>query len=229
MTTDQGAGGILIRRHDRARRLGLRIDRRRALAVCTAPMGASARQIDQFISHHQGWIKAQLDRLPQRLRFIPGSFVPLYDVPHLIQHGDHLPRAPQIIEGAIHVGGPPDRLEDRILRWLRAMAQDHLATQARQHASRLDVELGRVRVRDTISRWGSCTAAGDLSFNWRLVLAPPLIGDYVAAHEVAHRLHMDHSPHFWAVVDRLVPHRHEARLWLRQNGEALMRMGPPPG
>jgi len=93
------------------------------------------------------------------------------------------------------------------------------------HAAKLGVQIGGITLKDTRSRWGSCTAQGQLSLSWRLIFAPPHVLDYVCAHEVAHRLEMNHSPRFWALVEQQSPHRHAATLWLRQHGAALLRVG----
>jgi predicted metal-dependent hydrolase len=93
------------------------------------------------------------------------------------------------------------------------------------HANRLDLTPARVFVRDQTTRWGSCSTSGALSFSWRLVLAPPFVLDYLAAHEVAHLAHMNHGPRFWAFVERTMPRHDEARVWLRKHGASLHRYG----
>ena len=95
----------------------------------------------------------------------------------------------------------------------------------RIHAGMLGVEIRRIGVRDQSSRWGSCNTDGVLSFSWRLILAPPFVLDYLAAHEVAHRLEMNHGPHFWRHVERVYPDRRTAEAWLRAHGAGLHRFG----
>jgi predicted metal-dependent hydrolase len=87
----------------------------------------------------------------------------------------------------------------------------------------------RVTVKDTSSRWGSCAANGNLAFSWRLVMAPPFVQDYVAAHEVAHLRHMNHGAGFWGLVAGLTPHMDEAMRWLKRDGPALLRIGAAQG
>ena len=109
--------------------------------------------------------------------------------------------------------------------FLTALARERLGAASDRYAAEIGRKVTRVSLRDTRSRWGSCAPDGRLSFCWRLVLAPPLVVDYVVAHEVAHLCHLDHGPRFWQVVERLTPHRGEAQLWLRSNGARLLRAG----
>ncbi|HEY6670114.1 MAG TPA: M48 family metallopeptidase, partial [Methyloceanibacter sp.] len=100
-----------------------------------------------------------------------------------------------------------------------------LKTRVAVHAKRLDLTPKRLYVRDQTTRWGSCSTSGALSFSWRLVLAPPFVLDYLAAHEVAHLGHMNHGPRFWALVERSMPRHEEARSWLKKHGASLHRYG----
>ena len=127
------------------------------------------------------------------------------------------------------MGGPRDHVEARVVRWLKGQARARLTAASGAHAGRLGVAVGRLAIRDTRSRWGSCSGTGTLSFSWRLILAPDAVLDYVAAHEVAHLREMNHSPAFWALVDRLVPDASASRRWLKRTGAQLMLYGPPPG
>ncbi len=97
-----------------------------------------------------------------------------------------------------------------------------------RHARTLGLKPVRIAVKDQASRWGSCSTTGVLSFSWRLILAPPAILDYVAAHEVAHLAEMNHGPRFWALVKRTVPQLDEARRWLHIYGMDLHRYGTIP-
>ncbi len=121
---------------------------------------------------------------------------------------------------------PADHLAERVRhlaeRWLRAQARHHLQQRVNDLAIRLNVTPGPLAVKDTRSRWGSCSARGNLSFNWRLIMAPPWIIDYLVAHELAHLRELNHSPRFWAVVRRVCPDYQSHRIWLRLAGERLM-------
>lgn len=130
-------------------------------------------------------------------------------------------RRPVIDGTALLLPQGEDRIGARLQAFLKATARDALATSADNHAARLGRTYGRLTLRDTRGRWGSCTSRGDLMFSWRLIMAPDPVLDYVAAHEVAHLVQMNHSPEFWAVVERLYPDHAAARDWLRANGSAL--------
>lgn len=220
--------GVRVRRSGRARRLSLRIDPALGAPVLVAPTGAATREIAAFLAAHRGWLDRRMRDLPPRLRLVPGQDLPLRGRPHRILHDPKAPRRPEIAGDSVRLGGPADLVESRLIAWLRELARAELGARVDLHAGRLGVSRGRVTLRDTKSRWGSCSAAGNLNFNWRLILAPPDILDYVAAHEVAHRLEMNHSPRFWAHVEKLVDDPAGARAWLRRHGARLLLIGPPP-
>lgn len=220
--------GVEVRRSARARRLSLRIDPTRGAPVLVVPSGAGRREIAAFLDAHRGWIDRRMRALPPRCRLMPGSELPLRGRSHRIVHDPAWARRPEIAGDAVRLGGPADLVERRLIFWLRELARAELGARVGLHAGRLGVSYGRVTLRDTKSRWGSCSAAGNLNFNWRLILAPPEILDYVAAHEVAHRLEMNHSPRFWGHVEKLVGDPAGARAWLRRHGAGLLLIGPPP-
>ncbi len=119
--------------------------------------------------------------------------------------------------------GPAARIAPRVAAWLREESRRACVAGVARHAAALGLRPGRISLRDPRSRWGSCTASGDLMFSWRLIMAPTAVLDYVVAHEVAHLAEMNHSPRFWAVVKRLCPDYLVARDWLRRNGATLHR------
>jgi hypothetical protein len=123
------------------------------------------------------------------------------------------------------VAGRAPHLARRITDFLKREARRELSTATRRHAAALAVTVERIAVRDTASRWGSCSHDGSVSYSWRLILAPPFVLDYLAAHEVAHRRELNHSPRFWRVVDQLTPDRRRAEAWLKAQGNSLHRYG----
>jgi predicted metal-dependent hydrolase len=116
-----------------------------------------------------------------------------------------------------HFEHAPRRLEN----WLRKRAAEAIRARVDSHCESLGLSCRRIGVRDQKSRWGSCSSNGNLSFSWRLIMAPPHVLDYVAAHEVAHLREMNHSPRFWALVRRAVPEYEKAQGWLKANGQEL--------
>ena len=129
---------------------------------------------------------------------------------------------------ALLVGGDPDLFEARVLRWLKAEARRVLEAETRALAAKAGVTVGRVSVGDTRSRWGSCSAAGDIRYSWRLILAPDFVRRSTVAHEVAHRVHMNHGPGFKALERALLGESPAAaRAWLRAHGASLHGYGRP--
>ena len=209
----------------RARRITLRIDPVEGEAVVTLPSGVGPAAGLALVRRHAAWVVARLEALAPPLRLAAGAAVPLGDVPHPIEHAPALRGPARLGEGRILVGGTAEALPRRVLALLRTEAALRIAPRARRHAAALSVAPRAIRLKDTRSRWASCTVNGTLSFSWRLVMAPPWVLDYVVAHEVAHLREMNHSPRFWAHLARLNPHRAAAQDWLKQHGPRLLRVG----
>ena len=128
-------------------------------------------------------------------------------------------------DGEIHVSGDIAFLQRRVADFLRAEARRSITDLVAQKAALARAEPGRITLKDTSSRWGSCAANRNLAFSWRLVMAPLFVQDYVTAHEVAHLRHMNHGPRFWALVRDITPYTVEAMSWLRTEGMGLLRVG----
>ena len=173
---------------------------------------------------HAAWVTERLAALPSPTPFTDGALVRLYGVDHRISHvgGRGGVRA---VGREILVGGQPDLVADRVAAFLRAEALRRFSALVAEKSAAADVRPSKVVVKDTRSRWGSCAANRCLAFSWRLVMAPRFIQDYVAAHEVAHLRHMNHSPKFWSLVEQLSPYTEQAMVWLRSEGPRLLRVG----
>ena len=124
-------------------------------------------------------------------------------------------------EQVLLIGGAPEHLGRRLADFLKKQAREDLERAVSRHAGTLGTRASAIRVKDTRSRWGSCTSDGRLSFSWRIAMAPDFVLDYLAAHEVAHLQEMNHSPKFWALCKRLCPETERAKSWLKKNGSAL--------
>jgi len=217
---------VSIRVSQRARRVGLRIDPVGRNVELVLPRGVSPSKGLRFLAAKREWVAARLHTLPQPVPFAEGAIVPLLGVPHRIQR-ESAPSLPpvRIIDGEIRVRGDPAHLACRVRDHLVIMAQTELAPRARRMAVQIGHEVRRVNVRDTKSRWGSCSGRGNLSFSWRLILAPEAVLDYVVAHEVAHLAEMNHGPRFWHLVESLVPGSAGPRSWLKQHRDRLLSYG----
>ena len=228
---------IVTHINPRARRIGLRLDPTRGLVVLTRPRGVSAKAAARFALEMRGWIEARLESLPPRIAFRDGVIVPYLGADHVIRHAPEARRGVWREDGVIFVSGREEHISRRLTDWFKAEAKTRLTPMTRGMADSLGCKVARISVRDTRSRWGSCSADGKLSFSWRLILAPEAVLTYVAAHEVAHLRHLDHSRAFWRTVNEALtayikPESLEnwvtpssAREWLRRSGTALHTYG----
>jgi hypothetical protein len=218
---------VIVRRRANARRIILRIDPSGLGIVLTLPHYTSQRAALTFAASEKAWILDRIARSPERVRFAPGQRIPLRGRSHWIEAtgGRGTVRLCTTPEPAILVPGGAAHVERRLADWLKRQAALDLARASRHHAERLGVRFTRVAVRDTASRWGSCSESGTLSYSWRLILAPPFVLDYVTAHEVAHLKEMNHGRRFWSLVHMLCPETDMARSWLKTHGNGLHLYG----
>jgi predicted metal-dependent hydrolase len=212
------------RRSARARRVSLRIDPRGGAVVVTLPPRTGRTAGVALLMNHAEWVSARLAALPGPIPFADGAIVPLHGIDHRIRHAPGQ-RGIAVGEGEILVGGEAAFLSRRVADFFRAEARRRFSDLVRGKAEKIAVVPRRVTVKDTKSRWGSCASNRNLGFSWRLVMAPPPVQDYVAAHEVAHLRHMNHGPRFWALVGELTEHTDPAMAWLRTHGPRLLRIG----
>jgi len=224
---------VRVRRHRQARRYTLRIHSATREVLLTMPPRGSLKQAREFAEKHGGWIAARLDRLPDPTPFTHGIALPLRGVDHRIEHRPRARGTVWIEETAearlLCVAGEEPHIPRRIRDFLKREAKRDLETASRAAADKLGVTLKRVSIRDQSSRWGSCSTTGVLSYSWRLILAPPFVLDYLAAHEVAHLIEMNHSRRFWRLVERVCPHLSRAKTWLDVHGTNLHRYGQQHG
>ena len=216
---------LRVRRNGRARRLVLRIDAAADGAVVTLPPGVPVEDGLDMARQRAAWIAGRLAALPARRPFADGSRVPFLGVEHPVRHRSGCRGTAWLEDGEIHVAGGAEHLARRLTDWLKGEARRRIAPLVADKAARLGQTAGRIALRDTRSRWGSCSANGNLSFCWRLVMAPETVLDYVVAHEVAHLAERGHSPRFWRAVAGLTNDAEGARAWLRDNGDGLHRYG----
>ncbi|TWA67100.1 hypothetical protein FBZ82_10772 [Azospirillum brasilense] len=214
-----------LRESARARRMTLRVDAGRGLIQVVIPVGVPEAEALRFVGRHDGWVRARLAALPPQLPFADGAVVPYLGIDHLIRHSPELRGATRRADGAILVGGRAEHVARRVRDFLMAEARRELAERSRAKAALIGARVAAVTVRDTKSRWGSCSATGRLSFSWRLILTPESVLDYVVGHEVAHLREMNHSQRFWTLCAQLTGDVRTPRLWLKANGARLLRYG----
>jgi predicted metal-dependent hydrolase len=189
----------------------------------------------RFVHRNLDWVREHLGRVPPPMPFVDGAEIPLRGRVHRVSfvgpaRGRDIVRIEQGpgAPASLVVSGRPEHAARRLKDWLLGQARQDFEKRVRWHARTLGVRVRRIAIRDQRSRWGSCSVNGHLSFSWRLIFAPPFVLDYVAAHEVAHLLAMDHGRRFWNLVARCVPRLEEAKAWLRRHGSDLHRYGAEP-
>lgn len=212
----------------RARRVALKLDVKNRCFKLVMPRGLSRRKAQAFVLKHQDWMEAKLKTLPAPVPFTDGQALPVHGQQKTIQI-TYMPdrKLTRITDTDDHIIVKTNKTDPsgRIERYLREKARVYLTDLSRDKADLVGRSINRIGVRDTTSRWGSCSPDGNLSYSWRLVFAPVYVIDYIVAHEVAHLRHLDHSPAFWAVCQSLSSDFERGKHWIREHGHSLMRYG----
>ncbi len=222
---DGRAVPVRFRRNHRAKRMVLRVERSGEGVVVTLPEGVTEKKGRQFAQTQTGWISERLAALAPPVTFEDGAVVPFLGLDHRVVFMPGRGRPVSREGGEIRVCGRPEHLPRRLTEWFRRQAREALGPLCAAKAELLGRRFGRISIRDTRSRWGSCSAAGNLSFSWRLVMAPEHVLDYVAAHEVAHLKFMNHGEGFWDAVAGLTADPGTACALLKGHGAGLHRYG----
>lgn len=225
---------VALQRNVRAKRYILRVRAAREI-VLTMPAHGSRAEACRFAQGKRDWIRAALEKMPRNIPFEDGAIVPFKGTPHMIEHrekvrgtvwiepGHSRPLLPEDGYPRLCVAGRTLHLRRRLREYLESEAKAALRPLVARHACALGVKVARIQIRDQKSRWGACSASGTLTFSWRLVLAPPFVVDYLAAHEVAHMREMNHSPAFWRLLHELCADTPRAEGWLKAHGRELHR------
>lgn len=213
---------ITLRRNVRARRFSLRVSQADGRVTLSLPTRAREAEAMAFAYAQEGWIRAALAKMPMIAGVGIGSVIPVQGVMLRLVSGPG--RSVRIDRDQLIVPGDPARAGARVMAYLKVMARDQLAQASDHYAAQVGRRVTQITLRDTKSRWGSCTADGSLMYSWRLIMAPRPVLAYVAAHEVAHLVQMNHSAAFWAVVDQLYPNWQPERAWLKRQGGTLQAL-----
>ena len=216
---------VSFRNNVRAKRMVLRLSRDASGVVVTLPKRVSRTQALAFVDKSMPWIATQFQRRPPVTVIANGAIIPLHGEPHVVNATSER-RGLITIDAqtrTIHVPGDVKHLARRLEDWLKKQAKAELTEASNRYAEAMEVDIKRITIRDQKSRWGSCSASGDLSYSWRLILAPAFVLDYVAAHEVAHRQQMNHGPRFWRLVLTHCPRASEAKQWFKHHSSELHR------
>ncbi|WP_374647378.1 M48 family metallopeptidase [Tabrizicola sp.] len=214
---------VHLKRSARARRFSLRVSRLDGKVTLSIPTRAREAEAMAFLRGQEGWLRQTLSAIPgTAARTVGlGATLPVEGLPLLLAPGSG--RGLRVENGQLLVPGDPASAGARVAAWLKVLARDRLASASACYAARVGRSYSALALRDTRSRWGSCSPDGRLMYSWRLILAPPAVLDYVAAHEVAHLVELNHSPAYWRVVTGICPDWRQHRGWLHEHGSTLHR------
>ena len=211
---------LCIVKNNKAKNMRLRLDKK-GQVILTLPRWTTERAGLRFVSDNMEWIKKQQEKTTAPKEFINGMHIELLGKPLLIENRP-LARQGVFEEGGkLVVSGDPAHLHRRVREYLKKQGYAYIQAKAIAMAKILNQKPGRITLKNTSSRWGSCSSTKSLSFCWKLTLAPIFVLDYIIAHEVAHLVQMNHSDAFWQTVARIDSHRAEAQIWLRKHGNEL--------
>lgn len=221
---------VQLRRVETARRFILRVRGATRDAVLTIPQRASLKDAAEFAERNAAWVGVRLRRLPGQVRFVDGAIIPLRGGLTRIVHasgsrGVVWLASDEAGERKLYVAGDAAHIERRVQDWLKAQARSELTAAVRRYSEMVGRPMPSITLKDTTTRWGSCSATGALNFSWRLILAPSHVLTYLAAHEVCHLAHMNHSARFWKLCRTICPETDVAEAWLKSNGLDLYRYG----
>lgn len=219
---------LIVRVSPRAKRMALRLDPQSRVMHLVVPKRARLENAYRFALQHEDWILDRLSELPEPVPFEDGERLPVFGVKRTIDiHYDPTLRRTDIelLSKEIRVWTNKEDPSSRIARFLKEEAKNYMTELAHEKADQLGRRVKSVCIRDTKSRWGSCSEDGKISLSWRLIFAPYYAMDYVVAHEVAHLAHMNHGQRFWDICSDLSEDFSSGLLWMKEHGHELMSYG----
>mgnify|MGYP001557011679 CR=1 FL=1 len=220
---------VALKLNPRARRLIVKVHPSTGEVSVVAPSRRALEHALDFARNEMDWIAGRLADVPPPVMLGLGKRIPFFGVSHLIVEGEGRPPVQTGEEDGkpvIRVAGYAEHAPRRLLDFIKREARRVLEERTFEYADRIGQKPARITIRDTASRWGSCSSGRTLSFSWRLVFAPSHVLDYVVAHEVAHLKEMNHGPRFWRLVREIVPDIERPQTWLRDHGALLHRYAP---
>ncbi len=216
---------ISIKKNARSKRLTMRVDPYKGIINVTTPKRVSKRKVISFILEHQEWLAKQHQSLKGPISFDEGAIIPIkgkaFTIQHIEKRGIYIEKQ----RTYLIVSCPKLRLKSAIKRYLKEQARKTLTKLAQEKATQIDKSIANISIKDTKTRWGSCSSKNNLNFSWRIIMAPDYVIDYLVAHEVAHLQHMNHSKAFWDLCFTLSKDGSQGKKWLRTHGSELQRYG----
>lgn len=204
----------------KAKHLSIKISSQKGVEVIL-PKKSALKKAEHFVQKKRHWIIKHANALPKKLEFLEGKEIQIAGNTYIISHSGKLRGVSQLKDNQLIVSGYKEHIPRKVKDFLKQYAKNEITALATCYAGIMNVSFKKISIKDTTTRWGSCTANGNLSFSWRLILAPYETLKYVVVHELAHRTEMNHSKSFWNIVENTLPEYKPAKYWLQKNGQSL--------
>ena len=212
---------LKVRKLKKAKRITLRVCHINREIRVTTPLYLGTGFLERFINRNLKWIKSQILTCPTQVLVCEGVELPLFGINRMIRSEAECKTKYCLTDTDLRVPKISSDFKIQIKTVLMDIANDFFSEKCHKYSKELGTTFSGISIRDPKSRWGSCSSEQKLMFSWRLIMAPKEVSCYVAAHEVAHLIHMNHSKEFWEVVRYIYPDQMSQRNWLRQNGKKL--------
>lgn len=207
----------------KAKNFRLRYNTKENKFCVTVPTATTKKEVEDFLQRADRWLKEKTPQYKEKIILLPGQEIPILGKNSCIFYQKDIREKISFEGNAILIYSPKKDYGNLLKNGLKNKALEFLQAKSHDYARFLGVSLGKISVKDLYSRWGSCSFKGDLSYAWRLIFAPLEVCDYICAHEVSHRLYMDHGKNFWQTVKRICPNYKSHRLWMNQYGRQLFK------
>ncbi len=220
---------VSLRRTAKTQRYTLRLKLGTRQLVVTMPPRGTICQARIFLNRHENWLQARLNALPEKIQFKHRAIIPfqgeMYTIVRMNSARGTTCIDTQSDSPVLRVSGNEEHVSRRVTDFLKRSAKEKLTKATYKYAAQLDVSIKRITIKDTTSRWGSCSSQGAIAYSWRIIMAPDYVLDYLAAHEVAHRREMNHSSRFWTLLRNMCSETDRAEAWLKKHGQSLHEYG----
>ena len=204
-----------------SKKLILHIDNKERIPVLSIPKYCTRKRAVNSVNENMDWILETLKKLPERKYFSDGETISLFGQNVMISHQPNARCGVRLDGSILIVSGGAEFLHRRIKDYIRKTAEEEFYKLSTPLADKIGCKINGICIKDTKSRWGSCSTLNNINYNWRIALAPQYVIDYLMAHEVAHLKHQNHSANFWQCVAELYPDWQKGRDWLQKSGRLL--------
>lgn len=227
----QGNGFIAqVTRTDRTKSAAIKVEN--GVVIVVVPRALNEERIKKLLDDKRLWIKQKVALHPQvktthEKQHVSGEAFSYLGRNYRIKVIDGELTPIKLVQGRLTMSVPKDSMQPKMIRyaltnWFRLRAELKLREKITRYSSIVGVETNGYKVKSFRSRWGSCSPRGRVDFNWKIIMAPNRVVDYVVVHELCHLKQHDHSPQFWKLVETIMPDYLESKEWLRENGASLM-------